>query len=171
MLIKYLALFLLMTAFVQAQSEWPAYIPDRDFEWREGNCKIQLPDKRIYQKVEIDPRFGELDRNTFKARLSVLSDRLALEGGEEGVIKLKLFFPLEGAFCITGIGLQQIQINEDQRLTLLGELAAMGPFTPGQQQRDDFSCTALLYLYIKRSKIVDYRAKNFKFSDEPVEGR
>jgi|GEM_PF-3647075 len=160
------AIFLLLTLavrFANAQS-----IADNAFTWlKMDNCLniSESGSEQVYSKVEKEPKILQYNQAGFQTFVSQLIEQMGLSSTDNGLIKLKLLFPLNGNLCLLEVGCKNISLNADQIAVLLRGLSSIGSIEYGQQRGVNKNCQGILYLTVEGGKLRKLRNVNFGFRE------
>lgn len=138
-------------------------IPDKEFDWfNTSYCSIGEECKVIYLKAENDPIILNYDALQFFNLYSNIIEKMNLSMSHSVVLKLKIFFLVDGLTCINEIGAKDLGLNDFQNAQLNAALSSL-KVEFGMQRNIPISTQGILYLVVKDGKLYNARNVNFGF--------
>ena len=132
--------------------------------WEETKeCKSEGICREIFLKVGTDPILFQVDSLHFTDLMTKVVIKMNFNSDQNEIIKLKIFFFIDGVTCINEIGTKDILLDYSQKELINLSMRSMTNVKYGKQRNNIVSTQGILYLKIMHGKLKCIRNINFGF--------
>lgn len=127
-----------------------------------NECFNKIQNNKVYAVVDVNPVITAYNEEAFLNYLNRIIDDLVLDPNFTSIVKIRIFFPLEGDICVLQVGTKGDKLDATQLAIINNRISRLGTYKFGRQGPSNVNCKGILYISIIDGKITDVNAINFE---------
>lgn len=137
-------------------------ISGSQFKWTSfDDCQQLVSPNERYLKVEEDPVLLEFSEAGFVGFLNKSIAELHIAEDINGIIKLKILFPLNAPLCVLELGEKDLALTDVQIEVLRQKIRTIKAISNGRQRGEEKNCQGILYIELQKGSFLKMRNVNF----------